>query len=84
MDKIDGFLKKLQEQSSNTIKMEGCGEVELGEILTHFAVACKKCGSIRIFVSWEDGHFIGEYTGYDSGQKLFKCLDCGNAASFWS
>jgi len=79
--KIQKFLEELREQNVNDYDSEIEGE--LGDILKNFAVTCKKCGSVRIFVSWEKGVDYGEYTGYSSGQKLFKCLECGNAASFW-
>lgn len=79
--KIEEFLKELKRQSPQDFgwKIEG----DVGDILKHFAISCKKCGSPRIFISWEEGVNYGGYTGYSSGQKLFKCLDCGNAASFW-
>ena len=79
--KIDKFLEELRSQSANDLKWELEGSV--GDILKHFAILCKKCGSTKIFVSWEEGVDYGGYTGYADGQKLFKCLDCGNAASFW-
>lgn len=78
---INNFLENLKSQSCNDFgwKIEG----EFGDILKHFAISCKKCSCARIFISWEKGNDYGGYTGYSSGQKLFKCLDCGNAASFW-
>ncbi len=79
--KIDKFLQKLREQSPHDFKSNIEGD--LGDILKHFAVVCKKCGSSDIFVSWEQGVDYGAYTGYCSGQKLFKCMGCGNSASFW-
>lgn len=84
MDKkqaIDDLLLRLQTQSINNEKIEEDG---FGTFLQHFAVACKKCASTDIFVSWEEGVDYGGYTGYSSGQKLFKCISCGNAYSFWS
>lgn len=83
-DEIDGFLKHLREQSVNDENLKDLKDGEVGDFLSHFAIACKKCGSVKIFVSWEEGCSYGPYTGYSSGQKLFKCLDCGNAYSFWS
>lgn len=79
---IDKFIDDLRKQSANDLGWEIEGEV--GDILNNFSVLCKKCGSANIFVSWEVGMDYGEYTGYSSGQKLFKCNDCWNAASFWS
>lgn len=78
---IDGFLNKLREQSKNDFSMDVQGAI--GDILEHFSIHCKKCGSGKIYVSWEEGTDYGDYTGYEAGQKLFKCLECGNAASFW-
>ena len=80
-NKIDKFLKLLREQNANDLNWEIEGN--LGSIMKHFAVSCKKCGSSNIFVSWEEGVDYGDYTGYSEGQKLFKCNDCGNSASFW-
>jgi len=80
--KIDDFLEELRKQNVNDFSKDIEGN--LGDILQHFAISCKKCGSTKIFVSWEEGINYGGYTGYSDGQKLFKCLDCGNAASFWS
>lgn len=79
---IDNFLAYLKDHSSNDIDDDCIGE--LGDVLKNFFVSCKKCGSSNVFVSWEDGVDYGGYTGYSSGQKLFKCNECGNAASFWS
>lgn len=79
--KIDNFLETLKQQSPSDLGWEIEGDV--GDILTHFAVSCKKCGSHKVFVSWEEGKEYGCYTGYSEGQKLFKCLSCGNSASFW-
>ncbi len=79
--KIEDFLELLKSQSANDLKWVVEGDV--GDILEHFAVLCKKCGSHKIFVSWEKGRNYGEYTGYGEKEKLFKCLNCGNAASFW-
>ena len=81
-EKIENFLDKLKKQNVNDFDSQVEGE--LGDILKHFAVSCKKCGSTKIFVSCEEGKDYGEYTGYSPGQKLFKCLDCGNSASFWA
>ena len=81
MQKIDDFLKELKNQNVNDFDSDIEGE--LGDILEHFAVSCKKCGSHKIFVSWEEGCDYGGYTGYSRGQKLFKCMGCGNSASFW-
>lgn len=81
MQKIDTFLEDLKKQSANDLGWEIEGD--LGNILENFAISCKKCGSSKIFVSWEQGVDYGDYTGYSDGQKLFKCLDCGNSASFW-
>lgn len=83
-DVIDDFLLRLRQQSSNDENLKDLKDGEMGDFLSHFAIACKKCGSIKIFVSWEQGCDYGEMTGYSPGQKLFKCLDCGNAYSFWS
>lgn len=79
--KITEFLDTLKNQSVNDFgsQIEG----DLGNILKNFSVLCKKCGSSKIFVSWERGINYGGYTGYSDGQKLFKCMDCGNSASFW-
>jgi hypothetical protein len=77
--KIEDFLKSLKTQN---VDSDDLGE--FATIMQHFAVTCKKCDSSNIFVSFEDGVDYGGYTGYSSGQKLFKCKDCGNAASFWS
>jgi hypothetical protein len=78
---IDNFLEELKKQSPNELDWEIEGQ--LGDILKNFAINCKKCGSSNIFVSWEKGYGGSSYTGYCEGQKLFKCLDCGNSASFW-
>ncbi len=79
--KIKEFLGLLRLQNENDLEWQIEGEV--GDILKHFAVLCKKCGSEKVFVSWESGCDYGGYTGYAVGQKLFKCIQCGNAASFW-
>ena len=76
---IKEFLKKLKEQDVNSLG----GEIEEGEVnnfFKNFAITCKKCGSSRIWVSWEYG---SNYTEYIEGEKVIKCLDCGNAVS-WS
>ena len=80
-EQIDNFLEKLKSQNPQDLNWDIEGDV--GDILEHFAISCKKCGSVKIFVSWERGIDYGSYTGYSHGQKLFKCLDCGNSASFW-
>lgn len=80
-EKIDNFLEELKRQDANTLNWELEGDI--GDILKHFAITCKKCGSSNIFVSWEEGRDYSEYTGYSKGRKLFKCNNCGNAASFW-
>ena len=80
-EEINNFLKVLKTQNINEEHLEN---KDIGTFLKHFGVCCRKCGSVNIFISWEDGTDYGGYTGYSEGQKLFKCLDCGNAYSFYS
>jgi hypothetical protein len=80
---IDDFIKELRDKSINNISEET--DLDAKRCFSeHFIIKCKKCGSEKIFISWENGTDYGGYTGYSSGQKLFKCLDCGCAYSIWS
>lgn len=88
MDKkkvIDDFLSTLISQSATTVKVEGDEDpkAHLGKVMESFLVLCRKCGSSKVFVSWERGIDYGGMTGYSPGQKLFKCTECGNSASFY-
>lgn len=80
---IEDFLKLLRKESVNEFGNHTDKEVQ--DIFSeHFAVFCKKCGSGNIYLNFEDGTDYGGYTGYSSGQKIIKCKDCGNTASYWS
>lgn len=80
---IDDFLKNLRKLSTNEFGVDTDKEIE--DIFSkHFAVFCRKCGSGNLYLNFEDGTDYGGYTGYSDGQKIIKCKDCGNTASYWS
>lgn len=82
-EKIDGFLKKLVNLSSNDATFGRDTGDEAQKVLTrNFALVCRKCGSSEVFTNIETGCDYGPYTGYQEGQILFKCMGCGNASSF--
>lgn len=81
-NKINDFLALLKSQSANEFGKDT--EEDVQDIFSNqFLILCRKCGSEKVFVSFDPGCDYGGYTGYSPGQKLFKCNDCGNAASFW-
>lgn len=84
MEKLEKFLEKLKKQSTNDLFLKDCDNEDIKEMFDkHFGLFCRKCGGTDIFVNWEDGIDYGGYTGYNEGQKLFKCNMCGNSMSFW-
>lgn len=50
----------------------------------NFIIICKKCSSLNIEFSEELGIDYGGQTGYDAGEKGFKCVDCGNAITWYA
>ncbi len=80
--KIDDFLTLLKSQSANEFGKDTDKEIQ--DIFSNnFAILCRKCGSEKVFVNFDLGYYYGTDSGYSPGQKLFKCTECGNSASFW-
>lgn len=50
--------------------------------LEEFEIICKKCKSKNTDVISEDGYYYSEYTSA-GGSLVIKCIDCGNAWSFY-
>jgi hypothetical protein len=82
----DEFKDYVKKNDQNKIKDNGgiCGIFkEIKDKNSGFTIVCKKCGSMNILIEGEDGVTYGEYTGYQSGENVIKCIDCGNAISIW-
>jgi len=82
-EQINEFLKELRLKSKNEFGSDTGKDIE-DMFSTHFSVLCRECGSGNIYFNFEEGIDYGGYTGYSSGQKIIKCKDCGNTASYWS
>ncbi len=80
---INTFLNELRNKSINEFG-EGTNRHLEDMFSTKFTVFCRKCGSGNIYFNFEDGTDYGGYTGYSPGQKIIKCKDCGNTASYWN
>ena len=78
--KLDEFREYVKRNDENKIDHDG---MEEGEFENSFLISCKKCGSSKIEFFGESGCDYGGYTGYSPGENGFKCLECGNAITWW-
>lgn len=76
------FREYVNKNDANRVEGDGIADV-FRDTKSTFAVVCKKCGSLNIQILGEDGIDYGEMTGYQEGENVIKCLDCGNAITVW-
>jgi len=58
-------------------------EMENNEWKEKFTLVCKKCSSMNVEFFGENGIDYGGMTGYSPNENGFKCLDCGNAITWY-
>lgn len=78
------FREYVKKHDENMFKGDGIADLLKDVNNNHFAIICKKCGSLNIEVLGEDGVDYGELTGYCPGTNVIKCKDCGNAVTIWN
>ena len=82
---LEEFKEKIMKGSENVYKNdEGLAEA-FKELDEYFKIVfiCRKCKSSRVEIIGETGVDYGELTGYSPGSNVIKCLDCGNAWSYY-
>lgn len=78
---VEEFRKYVKLHDANKINHH---QMKQDEWKKSFTMVCKKCGSMNIEFFGEAGVNYGGQTGYDDGENGFKCIDCGNAITWWA